>query len=162
MTTARPARPARTDLTLTVEPFDSPDATALRDAQQAELDGRYDTDDHEPGVPPSAADVPVFVVARDSDGTPLGCGGLRLLDATSAELKRMYVVPAARGTGVSVAVLRSLEQEARARGLRDLLLETGTEQPDAMRFYEREGYHSIDPFGAYADSTQSVCYARAL
>lgn len=159
MTAPRLPRP---DLTISVEPFDSADATMLRDAQQAELDLRYGSDDHEPGVSPSASDVPVFVVARDAGGTPLGCGGLRVLDDTSAEIKRMYVVPAARGTGVSVAVLRAVEQEARALGLRDLLLETGTEQPDAVRFYEREGYHPIDLFGAYVGSTQSVCFARAL
>jgi GNAT superfamily N-acetyltransferase len=61
-----------------------------------------------------------------------------------------------------VAVLRALEAAARERGWTDLVLETGTEQPDAIRFYEREGYELIPNFGAYADSPISLCYARSL
>ncbi|BDZ46426.1 hypothetical protein GCM10025866_23350 [Naasia aerilata] len=74
----------------------------------------------------------------------------------------MYVVPGRRGSGVSVAVLRALEEAARDRGWTDLVLETGTEQPDAIRFYEREGYTRIPNFGSYVDSPISVCYARSL
>ena len=55
----------------------------------------------------------------------------------------MYVDPAARGTGVSVAILWRLESDARGYGWKRLVLETGERQPDAMRFYEREGYHPI-------------------
>jgi hypothetical protein len=43
-----------------------------------------------------------------------------------------------------------------------LKLETGTEQPDAMAFYERHGYRRIPNFGHYAGSELSVCYERAL
>lgn len=74
----------------------------------------------------------------------------------------MYVPPAARGSGVAVAVLRALEEEARRLGVAEVVLETGTAQPDAVRFYEREGYRPIPLFGAYRDSTLSVCYARTL
>ena len=87
---------------------------------------------------------------------------LRRLGADSAEIKRMYVVPAGRGSGVAVAVLRELEAAARARGWRTLRLETGPGQPEAMRFYEREGYRKIPLFGAYVGSDLSVCYERAL
>ncbi|MEO3745732.1 GNAT family N-acetyltransferase [Plantactinospora sp. B5E13] len=142
--------------------WDSPDGARLRAAQRAELDARYGNSDHEPGEPPSAGSVAVFVIARAPDGTPLGCGGLRFLDHNSAEIKRMYVVPTARGTGIAVAILRALEERARRRGVESLLLETGTAQPDAMRFYEREGYRRIDNFGPYRDEPLSVCYARQL
>ncbi|WP_210480895.1 GNAT family N-acetyltransferase [Naasia sp. SYSU D00948] len=143
--------------------WDDTDAAALRTAQRAELDARYGSDDHEPGTPPSAGDITVFLVARDADtGTAVGCGGLRDLGNGAAEIKRMYVVPERRGTGVAVAILRALEAQARDRGVHSLLLETGTEQPDAMRFYEREGYERIPNFGPYAGSEISVCYARSL
>jgi putative acetyltransferase len=144
-------------------PWDDPDSVALRSEQRAELDARYSSDDHEPGTPPSAADIDYFLVARDAaTGAGLGCGGLRRLDATSAEVKRMYVRPDNRGTGVATAILRALEEEALTRGWRTLRLETGDAQPDAIRFYEREGYSRIPLFGSYTSSTISVCFERIL
>ncbi|RIV36039.1 GNAT family N-acetyltransferase [Micromonospora radicis] len=144
------------------EPWGSSDGTRLRDAQRAELDARYGSDDHEPGAPPTAESVTVFLVARDPAGTAVGCGGLRHLTPGTAEIKRMYVTPTARGTGVATAILRALEEAARDTGVRTLLLETGTAQPDAMRFYEREGYRRIANFGPYRGEALSVCYARDL
>ncbi|MFX0594958.1 GNAT family N-acetyltransferase [Melissospora conviva] len=145
-----------------VEPWDSPDGRRLRAAQRAELDGRYGSDDHEPGTPPTAEDIAVFVLARDDTGAALGCGALRPLGPGSAEIKRMYVEPAARGRRVAVAILRALEDQARALGVTRLLLETGTAQPEAMRLYTREGYTRIDNFGPYAGEPLSACYARDL
>jgi GNAT superfamily N-acetyltransferase len=146
--------------------WDHPDSERLRGAQRAELTIRYGTPDSEPGIAPSADDITAFFVAYSVADTgaaePAGCGGLRQLDASSGEIKRMFVVPAHRGTGVSVAVLRTLEREARERGWTRLLLETGFAQPDAIRFYEREGYTLIPNFGHYVDSVISRCYARNL
>lgn len=149
-------------VTIARESFDSVGAAALRAAQRAELDARYGSDDHEPGPEPTAESVPVFLVARDVNGVGVGCGGLRPLDGGGAEIKRMYVAPQARGRGVSTALLRAIEDEARALGVARLVLETGSLQPDAMRFYEREGYSRIPNFGPYAESELSVCYARDL
>lgn len=147
--------------------YDDQQAENLRSAQRRELDLRYGCDDHEPGTPPSARDVPVFLVARREDGTAIACGGLRPLDdsiagAGAVEIKRMFVHPRARGTGVATAVLRALEDHARRLGSTRIVLETGTLQPDAMRFYEREGYDSIPLFGSYIGSDLSVCYGRHL
>ncbi len=148
--------------TIAREPFDAPDSAALRQAQRDELDARYGRDDHEPGEVPTAASVPVFFVARDADGRAIGCGGLRPLADGGAEIKRMYVDPAARGTGVATALLRAIEDAARSLGETRLLLETGDGQPDAIRFYEREGYTPIPLFGPYVGSALSRCYARDL
>lgn len=149
------------DLDVREVPFDHADSTLLRVAQQAEISSRYGRDDSEPGPKPTAADVAHFYVAY-VDGMPAGCGGLRALSADEHEIKRMYVTPAYRGTGISVAVLATLESTARERGVSRLVLETGTLQPDAIRFYEREGYVRIPNFGVYADSPISVCYAKPL
>ncbi len=144
-----------------------PDAERLRAAQRSELDARYGSDDHEPGVIPSADDVPVFLVARDGSGHAVVCGGLRplhpeVLGSDTAEIKRMYAAPSARGTGAAVALLRALEAEARQLGIRSLVLETGTAQPDAVRFYEREGYVPIPLFRHYVGSDLSLCFAKVL
>jgi putative acetyltransferase len=149
-------------VTISERPWDDPDAVALREAQRVELDARYDNENREPGVPPSAADIDVFLVASDPSGRAIACGALRRLDDSSAEVKRMYVSPDHRGTGVSTAILRALEERALARGWTTLRLETGTAQPDAMRFYEREGYRRIPLYGGYIGSSWSVCYERSL
>ena len=147
---------------ITAVTWDDPDAVRLRAAQRAELDARYGTEDHEPGAVPTADSVAVFLVARDAGGTAVGCGGLRLLGPGSGEVKRMYVDPAVRGTGVAAALLRALEDHARRLGIARLLLETGTGQPDAIRFYQREGYEPIEAYGPYAGEPISRCFARDL
>ena len=151
-------------MTWTIEEraWDDAAGEALRSAQRAELDTRYGSDDHEPGAAPSAADIDVFLIAATAGGEAIGCGALRQLDARSAEVKRMYVEPASRGSGVAAALLRSLEEAARARGWTTLRLETGPAQPDAIRFYEREGYRPIPLYGVYVGSDLSLCYERAL
>ena len=145
-------------------PWDDPEGEALRVAQQTEVSARYGTPDSEPGPKPTAADIAVFLVALDisDDGTgvAVGCGGLRTLDDTHGEIKRMYVIPERRGTGVSTALLTALEGEARGRGWNRVVLETGDRQPDAMRLYEREGYVRVPNFGYYADSDLSICYEK--
>lgn len=137
--------------------WDDPEGTALRAAQRAELDERYGSDDHEPGTPPSGADIDVFLVAVGADGRAAGCGAIRRLDDGTVEIKRMYVRPESRGKGASTAILRALEEAAGDGVIR---LETGTAQPEAMRFYEREGYRKIPLFGAYVGSDLSVCYEK--
>lgn len=141
--------------------FDHADSTMLRSAQRAELTARYGTPDSEPGPPPTAADMTAFFVAY-VDGMPAGCGGLRKLSADDSEIKRMYVTPAYRGTGIAVAVLATLEAFGSERGWSRLVLETGTLQPDAVRFYEREGFSRIPNFGEYTDEPLSICYAKTL
>ena len=144
--------------------WDDPDVERLTAAQQIELRARYDGAG-EPGTPPSAADVSVVLVVRDEDGLALGCGALRSLGDDVAELKRMYVVPGARGRGVSKLVLAELEAAAVAHGWTTLRLETGPRQPEAVGLYERAGYRPIAAFGAYvgaADAEDSLFYERVL
>ncbi|MFE3251576.1 GNAT family N-acetyltransferase [Streptomyces sp. NPDC059209] len=142
--------------------WDDTDAVALRARQRAEIAERYGTPDSEPGVPPSQSDMAVFFVAYEDDGTAVGCGGLRALGAGIGEIKRMYVAPASRGSGVAPRVLLALEEWAREQGWSSLRLETGDAQPDAVRFYTRSGYGPIPAFGAYAESDSSLCFERPL
>ena len=158
----RPGNNGPVTVTVQARDWADPDGKRLRAAQRAELDARYGCDDHEPGTAPSAQDIAVFLVAIDPDGCARGCGALRLLDPGAAEIKRMFVEPDARGSGVATAILRALEDHARALGITTLKLETGWGQPDAIRFYEREGYLRIENFGPYVGADISRCYARRL
>lgn len=141
--------------------FDDADAARLRAEQEAEVVVRYGVTDAEPGPAPTAESTSVFVVAYD-DGVAVACGGLRPIDAAHGEVKRMYVVPAARGRGISKLVLRDLEQRARDLGWERIVLETGELQPEAMGLYAREGYREIPPFGYYVGNAQSRCYEKVL
>ena len=143
-------------------PWDDSDGATLRRAQRDEVALRYGTPNTEPeSATPTGPDIAVFFVAYD-DAEPIGCGGLRELDATAGEIKRMYVRPDRRGTGVSKAILHALETRASEHGWSRLALETGNLLPEAQRFYEREGYVRIPNFGHYAHSPYAVCYERVL
>ena len=142
--------------------WDDAAAVALRAAQRVEIAERYGTDDSEPGPAPTAADITAFFVAYADDGTPVGCGGLRRIDDSHGEIKRMFVAPSARGSGVSTALLERLERFGLDSGWSRLVLETGAAQPDAIRFYTREGFTPIDRYGYYADSEGSLCYGKTL
>ena len=99
------------------------------------------------------------------DGQPVGCGAVRRIEPTVAEIKRMYVAPAARGRGVGRRILVELEAEARQLGVRRLVLETGPRQPEAIALYARAGFVEIPLFGEYLNTPHpelSVCMAKDL
>lgn len=83
------------------------------------------------------------------DQAAVGCGGVALCDGY-AEVKRMYVRPAARGRGVAKALLSRLADEARAAGATILRLETGVHQTEAIGLYEHFGFVRCGVFGPYA------------
>jgi GNAT superfamily N-acetyltransferase len=103
-----------------------------------------------------------FLVAY-LDGEPVGCGAVRLLDAETGELKRMYVSPMARGHGVGRRLVAALEAEARAIGARRLVLETGTRQTAALALYAATGFSPIPLYGEYVSSPDtSVCLGKDI
>ena len=79
-----------------------------------------------------------------------------------AEIKRMYVVPDARGAGHARTLLAELERTAAAAGRRRMILETGTAQPEAMSLYRACGYQPIGRFGTYRDDHRSRCFGKLL
>lgn len=89
-----------------------------------------------------------FFVARHA-GEIVGCVALVADDEGSAEIKRMFVDPAARGLGLGARLLAHLEAEAGASGLASIRLETGISQPEAIGLYRKAGYEEIPPFGGY-------------
>ena len=89
-----------------------------------------------------------FFVARRGENA-VGCGGIAFFDGF-AEIKRMYVRPEARGSGVAQALVSHLENEAAHAGTSLVRLETGTLQAAAIRLYERCGFEPCAAFGDYA------------
>ena len=115
------------------------------DAELAALPGKY--------APPAGA----LFLARDGDAA-VGCVGLRPFDATRGEIKRMYVVPEARGQGLARALLATVIAEGRAIGYRTLVLDTLSSMTPAIALYEAAGFRRTD---AYAPSPYAdVAYFR--
>ncbi len=141
---------------------DSEEALCLMAEMWREIDLLYGN--LEPSAPEMggmSAAGSAFLIAR-AGGDAAGCVGLRPLSAEIAEVKRMYVRPAARGTGLAHLLMERLEGVARDNGFRELWLETGLRQPAAIRLYERLGYKRIASYGDYARDALSVCYGRQL
>jgi GNAT superfamily N-acetyltransferase len=151
-----------TALELVARRFDDPEAAALVDALLDDLAVRYGGRDAFHPDPDSLAPPDgIFVVARVG-GVSAGCGGFRRFADGVAEIKRMYVVPEARGRGVARALLADLEARARALGYSSIRLETGTNQPEAMALYQRAGYRTMVPYGHYRESPMSRCFEKDL
>ena len=128
-----------------------PPASELLEAMIDELTPLYGRIDV-PGAPSASPEdfAPpngVFIVGHEG-GEPVCCGGVKRLPDGSCEIKRMYVVPQARGRGVAKELLAALEDEARALGYTVARLDTGPHQPHAERMYRQAGYADIGNFNA--------------
>ena len=107
-----------------------------------ELDGDYmPRAGHTELSPPSG----VFVVGRVA-GSPACCGGIKRLDDSTCEIKKMYVVPELRGHGLARKLLHELEGRARGAGYEFARLDTGPKQGRARGLYESEGYREVADF----------------
>jgi len=155
-------------ISVTSVPLEDPTARSLWDEQQAELRARYG----EPDIDEDFADhlpaegLVVSLLANDGTGEPVGTALLRWspydTGAGAAEVKRLYVRPGHRGHGHSRVLMGHIEAAARRGGAVRIVLETGTEQPEAIALYIALGYTRIEPYGAYKDAPDSVCFAKDL
>jgi len=104
-----------------------------------------------------------FWTAWDGDAL-MGCGALKTLTATHAELKSMRTAAAHVRKGVARALLRHIEAAARVQGFRQISLETGTNAPffPAHRLYASEGFVECGPFADYALDPYSLFMSKAL
>jgi GNAT superfamily N-acetyltransferase len=150
-------------------PLDHPDAQLLIEGVQQEYVVRYGGRDDTPMDPAEFAppDGAFYVGYRDD--VPVMTGAWRFRDDVSrlgsarpAEVKRMFVVQAARRHGLARLMLAHLEATARTAGAEVMLMETGTAQPEAMELYLAAGYEPVEPFGHYRWSPHNRCYGRHL
>jgi GNAT superfamily N-acetyltransferase len=139
-------------------PADSPEALGLVRDMLAELEthyGPWDPAAETPSATPEDLSPPggVFVALFD-DSRPIAGGGVKRLGDGLGEIKRMYVVPEARGNGHARRLLAALEDAARGLGYHRVRLDTGVHQPQARRLYETSGYAAIpdyndNPYASY-------------
>lgn len=93
---------------------------------------------------------------------PVGCGAFKMLDDQpgTAEVRRMYVVPSARGQKIGAAILAEVEARAAVIGARRLVLELGPRQPEAIHRFERAGYVVCAPWGEFVGKDLSICMEK--
>jgi GNAT superfamily N-acetyltransferase len=149
--------------------FTHPDVTVLVAEVQAEYTRRYGGPDETP-LDASMFDPPAgsfFVGYRD--GVPVAMGGWRFRgdlevfgESEVTEIKRMYVAPPARRSGLARRLLEHLETTAREAGAAAMVLETGLEQPEAIALYRASGYTCVEGFGHYKRSPKSRYYGKRL
>ncbi len=125
-------------------------AASVLHAAVDELERRYGQSDDSAHLRPDELAPPdgAFLVARLSGHLAGGVGIRRLGDTDRhlAEVKRLWVRPDLRRTGVATALMTAVEQRARELGYHQLYLETGRAQPEALAFYPRSGWTRVDSF----------------
>jgi ribosomal protein S18 acetylase RimI-like enzyme len=140
---------------------------------QAEYVVRYGGPDNTPLDPlmfrPPSGSFYVGYLELEGERRPVATGAWRVHDdieafgtRRTAEIKRMYVAPAARARGLARLMLAHLERESAAAGAEAMILETGAAQPEAMALYESAGYVPIASFGYYKDEPLNRCYGKPL
>ena len=138
------------------EPAGSAAARTLLAAMEQEMFDLYEME--RMPTPASTEDLEgpaggAFLVGWE-DGKPVAGGGLKRLEPGVAEIKRMYVLPAARSRGHARRLLAAIEATARELGYERVRLDTGAHQPHARTLYESAGYRAItdyndNPVAAY-------------
>ena len=85
----------------------------------------------------------LFRVVTDEQGAIVGCGGIVPIDANDAEVRKMYLLPVARGLGYGQRLLEDLIAHARSNGFRRVVLETTSNLPRARTLYTRFGFTDV-------------------
>lgn len=94
------------------------------------------------------------------NGEAIGCGGFKPYDDTTAEIKRMFVLPEKRGKGLSKMILKAIEDWAAEFGYNSYILETSPQLEPAIALYKKSGYEMIPNFGQYIGVENSVCMQK--
>ena len=95
----------------------------------------------DPYVPPEGA-----LLIAHADGDVAGCVGLRALDSFTGEMKRLYVRPAYRGSGLGKRLVEAVIHAARQAGYSELRLDTLPSMASAQALYRRLGFLEIPPY----------------
>ena len=145
-----------------------PRSIALRATMDLEIDELY-TDWTAALAPETAEAMWALVATHDEeldvvlalDDAPIGHAALRPFE-DALEVKKVYVLPEARGRGISKLLMAELEAIARERGVGRLVLETGPLQPEAVGLYESLGYQAIEPYGGFEIMPGVRCFEKRL
>jgi len=124
---------------------------ARRDGEDHAFYAQFDTLDHIKNV-----------VVGYQGNHAIGCGAFKPYNSTTAEIKRMFVHPDFRGQGIARRILSALENWASEYGFTNCILETVTNNPEAIQLYTKMGYSIIPNFDQYENVVTSVCLGKSI
>ncbi len=119
---------------------DSQDFVELVKQLDADLAIR-DGEDHSFYVQFNKIDKIKYVVVAYEHEKPVGCGAMKAYEADTMEVKRMFVLPESRNKGIATKILSELEKWAGELAYNKCILETGKQQPEAIRLYKKMDIH---------------------
>ena len=153
---------AATPIVIAAENPDQPEILAFLAASDAYMASLYPAESNHL-VPIAALQQPnvVFLVARQGK-TAVGCGAVVLAGDGTAEIKRMWVDPKARGQKCGRRLMDALIAASMAESVSALRLETGIHQPEAIALYRKSGFTEIGAFADYMPDALSLFMAKRL
>lgn len=102
------------------------------------------------------------VVILYLNNQPVGCGCFKKYSETTAELKRMFVLPEARGLGIAQQIIKEVESKAAEQGFKMLILETLYKQLEAINLYQKMGFEIIENYEPYVGLANSICMGKNI
>jgi len=103
-----------------------------------------------------------YAIVAYENNKPVGCGSIKNFGDDSMEIKRMFVHPNLRRSGVASLIIEELEKWSRELGYYTCVLETGTNNPKAVALYNRLGFEVIPNYGQYKGVDTSICFRKKL
>jgi putative acetyltransferase len=121
-----------------------------------------DGQDHDFYAQYNKLDTINHVVVCYQDNIAIGCGAFKEYDSNTVEIKRMFVHPDFRGKGIASIILKELEIWAIELNYKCCVLETGTNNPQAIALYHKSGYEIIPNYGQYQNIEASACLKKFI
>ncbi len=132
-----------------LEPPRQPEILRLMDMSNAYMASLYPAEsNHMVDIEALEKPTASFFVARN-EGQIVGCCALVEAGDGTAEIKRMFVDPQARGLSIGKLMMQALISRGQGRGLSAIRLETGISQPEAIGLYRKSGFVEIEAFPPY-------------
>ena len=102
------------------------------------------------------------VIVVYDEAEPIGCGALRKYSEKTMEIKRMFVPLKKRRQGIASFILKELEAWGKELDFEKCILETGKNQPEAIKLYKKNKFKVMPNYGHYKDVANSICFEKAL
>jgi len=106
-------------------------------------------------------DINNIVIAYDNENA-IGCASMKKYDNISYEVKRVFIKPDYRRSGIAEKLMKEIEDRAKEKGVLSLILETGNQLTPAVKLYQKLNYKIIENYGQYKDIEKSICMKKIL